>query len=298
MNGVLVIDKPEAFTSFDVVAVVRKYSGQKKIGHTGTLDPNATGVLPLLLGNAAKAQDLIPNHDKEYIAGFKLGMTSDTLDIWGNAETRETPRICREDILKNLFSFTGKIRQIPPMFSAVQQNGVRLYDLARKGIEVERKSRPVTVYDLQLVSFDARAQSGVLKIKCSKGTYVRALIDDLGKKLGCGAVMSSLQRTFACGYTQKDAFSLEEIKAFAEQGTLESRLLPAESLFVGYKAVTVTDAQAKRFRNGGALDLERTALAGSRADKQLFRVCSRKKEFLGLGITDLADRQLKIYKLF
>lgn len=298
MNGVLIIDKPSAYTSFDIVAVVRKYSGQKKIGHTGTLDPNATGVLPLLLGNAAKAQDLIPDHDKEYIAGFKLGLVSDTLDIWGNVEKRETPCICREDIVKNLFSFAGRIQQVPPMFSAVQQNGVRLYDLARKGIEVERKSRTVTVYDLQLVSFDARGQSGVLKIKCSKGTYVRTLIDDLGKKLGCGAVMSSLQRTFACGYTLKDAFSLERVKAFAEEGTLETRLLPTESLFVQYKTVTVTDAQAKRFQNGGALDLERTALSGIRTDKQLFRVCSRKNEFLGLGITDLAAKQLKIYKLF
>ncbi|MGN1138750.1 MAG: tRNA pseudouridine(55) synthase TruB, partial [Ruminococcus sp.] len=150
MNGVLLINKPKEFTSFDVVAVVRKYSGQRKIGHTGTLDPNATGVLPLLLGNATKAQDIVPNHDKEYIADFQLGKTTDTLDIWGQILTETKSNVSRVDFENILEKFTGEISQIPPMYSAVQVNGKRLYDLARKGIEVEREKRKVTVYTLKL----------------------------------------------------------------------------------------------------------------------------------------------------
>lgn len=298
MNGVLVVNKPEEFTSFDVVAVVRKLSGQRKIGHTGTLDPNATGVLPLLLGNATKAQDIIENHDKEYFAGFRLGFTSDTLDVWGEVKKQSDPAIKKQDIRKVLFDFTGKISQIPPMFSAVQKDGKRLYDLARQGIEVERESRQITVYDLQLVSFDESRQRGFLKIKCSKGTYIRTLIDDIGRALGCGAVMSSLQRLNACGYTLKDALTLEEIKSLAEKNQLEGRLMSTESLFSNYGCVFVTPAQAKRFSNGGALDISRTCLAKGCDDKQIFRVKEKSGSFLGLGITDKEKNQLKIYKLF
>lgn len=298
MNGVLVVNKPAEFTSFDVVAVVRKLSGQRKIGHTGTLDPNATGVLPLLLGNATKAQDIIVNHDKEYFAGFKLGFVSDTLDIWGQVQKQSHPDFKRQDIQKLLFDFTGRISQIPPMFSAVQKDGKRLYDLARQGIEVEREPRQVTVYDLQLVSFDEKKQEGFLKVKCSKGTYIRTLIDDMGRALGCGAVMSSLQRLNACGYTINDALTLEEIKSLSEQGQLESRLKSTESLFLNYGCVTVTPPQAKRFSNGGALDIGRTYLARGCEDKQIFRVKDRNGSFIGLGITDKTQNLLKIYKLF
>lgn len=298
MNGVLVVNKPQEFTSFDVVAVVRKLSGQRKIGHTGTLDPNATGVLPLLLGNATKAQDIITNHDKEYFAGFKLGCVSDTLDIWGKVEEKSTLQISKEDIRSILFDFTGKIKQVPPMFSAVQKNGQRLYDLARQGIEVEREAKEVVIYDLQLVSFDEKLQQGFLKIRCSKGTYIRTLIDDMGKVLKCGAVMSSLQRLNACGYTLKNAYTLEQLKEFSEQGTLKERLMPTESLFENYGYVVVTAPQAKRFSNGGELDISRTYLAKGCNNKEIFRVKDKEHNFLGLGITDLEKNQLKIYKLF
>ena len=159
MRGVIVIDKPQGFTSFDVIAVVRRLTGQRKTGHTGTLDPNATGVLPVLLGAATKAQDLIVNHDKEYLAGFRLGMTTDTLDIWGQVKSRCESHISREAVETALGRFRGEIEQIPPMFSAVQQNGQRLYDLARKGIEVARKPRTVTVYRLELLAFDEAEQT-------------------------------------------------------------------------------------------------------------------------------------------
>lgn len=298
MNGIIVLNKEQSFTSFDVVAVMRKISGQKKIGHCGTLDPNATGVLPLLLGNATKAQDIIPDHDKEYVAEFRLGATSDTLDIWGNVTEKEKPDISLDTLSEALEKFKGNIRQIPPMYSAIQINGQRLYDLARKGIEVERKSREVTVYSLELFDFNTQTQEGRIRVFCSKGTYIRTLIDDIGKALGCGAVMTSLERTKACGYTLENAVTLDKAKQMAENGALQSVLLPVESLFEQYGSVTVTQPQARRFKNGGQLDISRTSLANGCEDKEIYRVKDKEGAFLGLGITDLDDGLLKIYKMF
>ena len=296
MNGVLIVDKPAEFTSFDVVAVVRKLSGQRKIGHTGTLDPNATGVLPLLLGNATKAQDIVPNHDKEYEAEFRLGITTDTLDIWGKVRTEKESDVKAEQITELLSDFTGEIEQLPPMYSAVSVGGQRLYDLARKGIEVERKPRKVTVYSLELKSFDEETQSGRLKVKCSKGTYIRTLIDDTGARLGVGAVMTALRRTMACGFTLEQAITLDEIKKLSESGELESKLLSTESLFYTYPELWVSDAQAKRFSNGGELDITRTKLAAKNIpDGAIYRIKGL-KTFLGLGI--VRDSQIKIYKHF
>lgn len=299
MNGVILIDKPKEFTSFDVIAVMRKLCKQKKAGHTGTLDPNATGVLPVLLGCATKAQDLIENHDKTYIADFKLGMTSDTLDIWGNVTENEKPHIVREKFENTLENFVGEIEQIPPMFSAIQINGQRLYDLARKGIAVERESRKVTVYNETLLDFDAENQSGQIEVSCSKGTYIRTIIDDIGKALGCGAVMSGLRRTKACGFSIDECITLEKAKELAENGTLESRLISTERLFMNYEQILVSEAQAKRFKNGGALDIGRTALKNRElVDGKRYRVKSRDGEFLGLGIVDLQNGAIKVLKLF
>lgn len=297
MNGVLIVDKPKEFTSFDVVAVVRRLSGQRKIGHTGTLDPNATGVLPLLLGNATKAQDIVPNHDKSYMAEFRLGITTDTLDIWGEVKSECESSVTREQIEALIPDFTGEIEQIPPMYSAVYHNGKRLYDLARQGIEVERKARKVTVYELKLLSFDKGAQSGTLSVSCSKGTYIRTIIDDIGERLGVGAAMTALDRTSACGYTKADSLTLDELKQLAESGELKSKLMRTESLFSVYPELFVSDAQAKRFYNGGALDTARTALAKvNPADGTIYRVKDRSKNFLGLGI--VRDNIIKIYKHF
>lgn len=297
MNGVIVVDKPAEFTSFDVVAVVRRLSGQRKIGHTGTLDPNATGVLPLLLGSATKAQDIIPNHDKEYVAGFSLGMTSDTLDIWGNVSERKETSVTLGELENALSFFRGKITQLPPMYSAVKVNGQRLYDLAREGREVERRAREVTVYSLSLLSFDEAAQSGVLSVSCSRGTYIRTLIDDIGTRLSTGAVMTSLDRISACGFKKQDALTLDEIKKLAESGELEGRLMSTESLFVTYPALSVSDAQAKRFKNGGALDASRTSLRGVQTENgSVYRIRDREENFLGLARVD--EGSLKIFKLF
>ena len=299
MNGVILIDKPMDFTSFDVIAVMRRISGQKKLGHTGTLDPNATGVLPVLLGCATKAQDLIVNHDKTYIADFRLGLTTDTLDIWGKVIAENESHITRDEILSVIPKFTGEISQIPPMFSAVQKNGQRLYDLARQGIEVERESRQVTVYKLELLSFDESTQSGQLEIACSKGTYVRTIIDDIGRELNVGAVMTALRRTVACGYDLSECITLEKAKQLAEENALESYVRSVESLFESYGYCAVSEAQARRFSNGGALDIDRTYLKTIEVnDGDIFRVKDREHKFLGLGIVDLESRLLKIYKLF
>ncbi|MEE0957766.1 MAG: tRNA pseudouridine(55) synthase TruB [Ruminococcus sp.] len=299
MNGVLTVDKPEGFTSFDVIAVVRKLTGQRKTGHTGTLDPNATGVLPVLLGSATKAQDIIPNHDKTYEAEFRLGFTTDTLDIWGQQTATFSKTADAEQVEQALRPLRGDIMQVPPMYSAVKKDGKRLYDLARQGVEVERKARPVTVYRLTLDRFDEEQQTGSLTVSCSKGTYIRTLIDDMGSALGTGAVMTALRRTQACGFSVEDCLTLEQIRERAADGTLGDAVRSTESLFVCYCAVAVSDAQAKRFQNGGALALERTGLKNKTdIDKTVFRVKTRDGEFLGLGRADLSEGLLKIEKLF
>lgn len=296
VNGILIIDKPAEYTSFDVIAVVRKITGQRKAGHTGTLDPNATGVLPVLLGSATKAQDLILNHDKAYTASFTLGITTDTLDIWGSITERKAADCTEEEILALLPRFTGKIEQLPPMYSAIKKNGQRLYDLARQGIEIERESRRVTVYTLELEGFDRTTQSGVLRIACSKGTYVRTLIDDIGRRLGCGAVMTSLRRTSACGFDESESITLDRARQLAQSGELEKHIRSVESLFSACRYVLVSEAQAKRFANGGTLDISRIPLARQEIKNgEIFRVKTRDNRFLGMGIADTESGQLKIY---
>lgn len=294
MNGVLVINKPMDFTSFDVVAIMRKATGVRKIGHLGTLDPNATGVLPLVIGNGTKAQDLIVNHDKSYRAEFKFGVKTDTLDIWGEVLKEEETYITKEDVLEKLPEFTGEIIQIPPMFSAVQIDGKRLYDLARQGKTVERKGRKITVYSLKLTDFNEETQSGTLEISCSKGTYIRTLIDDLGSSLGTFAVMTSLVRTEACGYTLDDAIPLEKAR---EMTDFSDYIISVESLFMAYPYVKVSEPQARRFSNGGELDKNRTYLQKMNPEEgSVIRVRDHNNKFLGLGI--IKGDSLKIYKLF
>lgn len=295
MNGVLIINKPMDFTSFDAVAVTRKVSTQRKLGHCGTLDPNATGVLPVLLGVATKAQDILPNHDKEYEAELKFGLESDTLDIWGEILREEKSEVSAEAFEEILKNFRGEIMQVPPMYSALKQNGQRLYDLARQGIEVKREARPVTIYKLETISFDEVQQTAKIRVACSKGTYIRSLIDDMGKALGTVAVMTSLCRTKACGFSLNESISMDELKSLTP-ADIKARLLPIERLFESYRAVTVSEAQSVRFKNGGALGLERLrALPEDATEGEIFRVKFADK-FLGLGI--IKDTELKIFKNF
>lgn len=297
MDGIIVINKPEKFTSFDVVAVMRGVAKTKKVGHTGTLDPMATGVLPLLFGNATKAQSLLPDSSKEYIAEFKLGITTDTLDIWGTVKENKPVSISVSDIENLLPEFTGDILQLPPMYSAVQKDGKRLYELARQGIEVEREKRSVNVSTLKLLDYDEASNTGKLLVSCSKGTYIRSLIDDIGAELGCGAVMTSLCRTSACGFTLENAITIEEAKELANSNNLNSVLHNVEGVFTPYRQVAVSQPQAKRFCNGGQLDLSRLKIK-SLADGEIIRVKTQENKFIGLGKADFSNNWLSIYKLF
>jgi tRNA pseudouridine55 synthase len=254
MTGIIIVNKPQEFTSFDVVAIMRGLFRTKKIGHGGTLDPMATGVLPIFVGGATKACDLVPDTAKSYRAGFRLGVTSDTLDIWGKLSEQRETAVSWEALEAALSRFRGEIMQIPPMYSALKVNGQKLCDLARKGIEVERKPRPITVFRLETVEFDGR--DGVLDIDCSSGTYVRTLIDDIGAALGTGAVMTSLVRTRSCGYTLEQSYTLDELKAM-EYDKLCGLLKPTESLFSSLDRITLDEVQLRLYLNGMRLDTNR-----------------------------------------
>ncbi len=299
MNGVLILDKPPDFTSFDAVAVTRGLTHEKKIGHTGTLDPMATGVLPLLLGRAAKAADLLPDTDKEYRAGFRLGERRDTGDITGKVTERDETPVSREQLEAALIAFRGEIQQVPPMYSAVSVGGRRLYELARKGVEVERRPRRVTVSRLELESYDEESRRGVLTAACSKGTYIRALIEDIAKAAGSCGTMTALRRTRACGFGQEDAVPLEELKAMAARGELRKALRPVESLFTEYPAVSISPAQAARFCNGGSLSLDRLRMPRMTLAPNA-RVCiyEGSGRFLGLAKADPQQGELRFLKLF
>lgn len=280
MTGVLLIDKPEGLTSFGALIRVKKIINQKKCGHTGTLDPMATGVLTVMLGSATRFCELLPDHDKAYTATVRLGLETDTLDITGKV-LRESPvTATRQDVEKALEGFRGRISQLPPMYSAVSVNGQRLYELARKGEEVERTPREVEITELTLLGCDEAKGEYTLHIACSAGTYIRTLADDLGKKLGCGAVLTALRRTKANGHTVEKALTLEELREAAENGTLEQHLMTVEQAMESYPAVTVTAAQAKRFANGGELMLSRV---GGAEQPGYYRVKGPDGTFLGLG---------------
>ena len=246
-DGILIIDKPSDWTSMDVCAKVRSLLKERRVGHSGTLDPMATGVLPVFVGQATKAVSFADGGDKEYIASFRLGLTTDTQDITGTVLSQAEPHCGEADIRALLPRFTGPQEQIPPMYSAVKVNGKRLYDLARRGQSVERKARPVVIHALTLLD---PAENGDLRlrVRCSKGTYVRTLIHDLGQALSCGAVLTALRRTTASGFTLEDAVSLQDVQ---ERGSV--LLKSVDSLFSQYPAFTLSAAQEKRCLCGNPL---------------------------------------------
>ncbi|MBQ3887283.1 MAG: tRNA pseudouridine(55) synthase TruB [Clostridia bacterium] len=300
MNGILIIDKPQDYTSFDVVAVVRGCVRERKAGHTGTLDPMATGVLPILLGTATKVQSLLPDTDKEYEAFFRLGLTTDTLDITGKVLHETTACHTSADIEALLPQFRGDILQKPPMYSAVYKNGVRLYELARQGIETEREARPVHISRLELLQFDEATQSGRLQVICSKGTYIRSLCDDIGQQLGCGGVLTALRRVRACGYTIAQATPLAEIRRLAREGqeAFIPLLRPVDSVFAEFPCVRVSEKQAQRFRNGAPLLLSRLKSLSTPVQQTFYRVYAPDGCFLGIGEPSMATEELLVKKLF
>lgn len=297
MNGIIGVNKPQGFTSFDVIAKLRGILKIKRIGHGGTLDPMATGVLPVFIGTATKACDIIPDTSKAYRAGFRLGISTDTLDITGKITAEYSLKVTKKDILDVIPKFTGNIKQIPPMYSAIKIGGQKLCDLARKGIEMERPEREITVDSIKLESFDEDSQSGVISVICSKGTYIRSLINDIGNSLGCGCAMTSLVRTWSGGFSLSDCFTLEEIQNLADSENIENTaLISVEMVFSGLPKLRFNEVQTRMYRNGVKLDLNR--INNIKQDVCRYSVYGCDGEFIGVACADFEKCELRVVKNF
>ncbi len=277
MNGIIIIDKPCGKTSHDMVGFIRRLTGIKKVGHTGTLDPEATGVLPVCIGNATKACELLTCEDKRYVAELALGMTTDTLDAEGEILT-EQPVLCDEEtIKKTIESFIGEIWQIPPMFSAIKKDGKKLYELARQGISIEREKRKIVIHDIRIIEINMENQTVSIDVSCSKGTYIRTLCDDIGMKLGCGAYMNKLRRVKSGKFSIEDAYKTEEIEKLFKENKFESVLVSVDNVFCDFPKVVVDDRYADFIKNG-----VRVRIKGL-SEGQTYRVYDRNKNFLSLS---------------
>ena len=270
MNGIVIIDKPQGWTSQDVTARLRRVFNTRRIGHGGTLDPMATGVLPVFVGRATRGVEFFEHAEKTYETVLRLGITTDTEDITGTVLTQQDAFVTGEMLEKVLENFRGEIMQVPPMYSALKVNGQKLCDLARKGKEVERKPRPITIHELTLLGMEA---DGIrLRVRCSKGTYIRTLCKDIGEALGCGGCMAALRRVSAGEYTIEEAVPLQQLLDTAEP---EKFLRPVDTMFRSHSAVTLTANQEKRCRCGNQFSVK---LA-----EGTYRVYGQNGEFLALS---------------
>ena len=270
MNGIVIVDKPSGWTSQDVTARLRRVFGTRRIGHGGTLDPMATGVLPVFVGRATRGVEFFEHAEKTYEAVLRLGLTTDTEDITGAVLTRREANVTRETLESVLEGFRGEILQIPPMYSALKVDGQKLCDLARKGKEVERRPRPITIHELTLLDFTG--ETARLRVRCSKGTYIRTLCKDIGETLGCGGCMESLRRIAAGEYTIAEAVPLEALLQAENPGEY---LRPVDTMFRNYPAVKLTPNQEKRCRCGNSFSVK---LPGG-----IYRAYSQSGEFLMLA---------------
>lgn len=254
-NGIINVYKEKGYTSFDVVARMRGICGQKKIGHTGTLDPDAEGVLPLCLGKATKVCDMLTDSDKVYRAVMQLGVETDTQDMTGTIlKEADTSGLAEQYVMGAVMQFEGEIFQVPPMYSALKVNGKKLCDLARAGVTVERKARPVTIYKIFVENIELPYVT--MTVSCSKGTYIRTLCHDIGAKLGCGAAMKSLVRLQAAGYRIEDAYKLDALQKFSESGTLKDAVTPIERVFDVYPVLTAKPEFDIMLKNGNKMALQ------------------------------------------
>ena len=320
LNGILIIRKEQDYTSNDVVAKLRGICRQKKIGHTGTLDPNATGVLPVCLGNATKLCDMLTDRSKEYIAEMTLGITTDTQDIWGQVltDSGESWRsLSVKEIESTVFSFQGRQLQIPPMYSALKVNGKRLYELARSGTVVERKAREIEIEEIEILPPEGCPETMAdqaacfsmlpklrIRVVCSKGTYIRTLCQDIGEKLGCGAAMSSLVRTRVGSFRLDKAYTLSEIEKIRDGDGLESVLIPVDACFSEYPAVRVKENGLRLLKNGHELMLSMVETAeegkgfAEPAEEGPVRVYDRNGVFYGVYLLQKGRKTLKPWKMF
>lgn len=286
MNGILLIDKPEGWTSNDVVQKLRGMLRERRIGHSGTLDPMATGLLVVFVGRATRAVEFAEQHDKRYVAGLRLGLTTDTQDITGNTISNSDTLPTEQELINALDKFKGEISQVPPMYSAIKVNGQRLYEIARRGGEVERKARQIKIHSLELIG--RQDEDYLLDVRCSKGTYIRTLCNDLGESLGCGGCMSSLRRIEAGRFSLENTVTLQQVQDYVNRGEAERLLIPVDKLFDHCPECTVNDFQEKRLRCGTLVDVE--------LPHGEYRVYSKTGEFLLLGIVN--NRVLTTVKNF
>jgi tRNA pseudouridine55 synthase len=286
MNGIINVYKEQGYTSHDVVAKLRGILHMKKIGHTGTLDPDAVGVLPVCLGKGTKLCELITDWDKTYEAVMLLGKTTDTQDISGNVLSTNEVLVTEVEVMDAIQSFVGTYNQIPPMYSALKQNGKKLYELAREGIVVERKPRPVQIKSIHVNEMNLKDEEKTvtLTVECSKGTYIRTLCEDIGAKLGCGACMQKLTRTRVGNFGIDDSMTLNQITALVLKGEFGERITAIDALFPEYVKITVDSQFEKLLYNGNKFDI--TAIKNNDVkqfmDLQLFRVYDEQNEFIGI----------------
>jgi len=288
IDGIILIDKPADFTSFDVVAKLRGIVGTKKIGHGGTLDPMATGVLPVFLGTATRCCSLLPEKRKRYRARFRLGISTDTQDISGRETARREVTASEADVIAAADSFLGKSEQLPPMYSAVKVNGRRLYDLARKNLEVEREKRTIEIFSLKVERF--AQDEYTIEVECSQGTYIRTLCSDIGERLGCGATVTYLRRTGSSGFGEERCVTMEKVRELVAEGRLGEILLTADSVFTQYPAYTLGEFDARLHLNGVRIWLSR--LEELPETDGYIRVYDENGQFLSLSETDREAGQL------
>lgn len=286
LNGIILVDKPCDWTSHDVVGKLRGILHERRIGHSGTLDPMATGLLVVFVGRATRAVEFAEADSKKYIAGLRLGLSTDTQDTTGNILKTCDTLPSRPDLEQALEAFKGEISQIPPMYSAIKVGGKKLYELARRGESVERKPRRVTIEKLEMIG--ENDGDYILDVVCSKGTYIRTLCNDIGESLGCGGCMSSLRRVKAGAFSIEQAHTIDEIQAAADNGELDGVIVPVDRLFSSYPALTVSETAERKLRNGNIIKL--TAPNGT------YRVYTETGGFLLLG--EVSDNKLKTIKSF
>ncbi len=287
MQGLLIINKPEGITSFGAVAKVRKCAGTRRVGHTGTLDPMATGVLPIFVGRATVLSSFLLEADKAYTATFLFGKTTDTDDITGNVICENPVNLTEEQVLNAFCEFVGEISQVPPAYSAIKQGGVPMYKLARKGEKVEIPARQVTVYSITPKG-EFHNNEITVEIKCSKGTYIRSLCRDIGEMLGCGATLKDLRRDFTSGFSLSDSVNLDDLN----EDNISDYLISEEKAVEHLRKIQVSEKQATRFLNGGKLDINR--LRFTVIEHGEFVRIAKANEFLGIGMVDKENNEIRI----
>lgn len=295
-NGVINIYKEKGFTSHDVVAKMRGICKQKKIGHTGTLDPDAVGVLPVCLGSATRLCDMLTDRDKEYIACMQLGVVTDTQDMSGEILAEKEVTATEETVTEAIRSFVGEYAQVPPMYSALKVDGKKLYELARQGKEVERKPRPVTIYEIEILNINLPRVT--MRVACSKGTYIRTLCHDIGAKLGCGGAMVSLQRTRAGQFRMDTAITLSALEKLRDEDKIAEVLIPVDEMFAELAAVHVQEEAVKLLENGNLFSIRYVMERRMYGDGEEVRVYNSTGRFFGIYSFEGKSRQFKPKKMF